>query len=348
MSDPSAKLTATLSIDLDNLWAYERVAGRSDWKSCPSYFSIVTPRIRAVLMELGLPLTVFVVGRDLESRFDREAAESFRDLSAVEYANHSWDHLAWLHRLEGRELREQIERSHEKIHQDFGIEPIGFRGPGFSCPPAVMDVLADLRYRYDASLFPTSLAPLSRLVFRWRTRGSEAADGHLDELYGGWRSAFRPNQPFQHESGPKGFWEIPVTTCPLTRTPIHFSYLQALASISQAAAKTYFRMALSLCRVRGIVPSLLLHPPDFLGGDDGIGLNHLPGMRQTHERKLRFMRWALQYLHDRFEVVTMKDLVDRTSNPHLHTAPSPASVGEGMDGRRGRGVQATESMESTG
>ena len=57
--------TASLSMDLDNKWAYLRAAGRSDWNERPGYLPMVIERIVAMLGELGLPLTVFTVGRDL-------------------------------------------------------------------------------------------------------------------------------------------------------------------------------------------------------------------------------------------------------------------------------------------
>ncbi|MEM6980679.1 MAG: chitooligosaccharide deacetylase, partial [Planctomycetota bacterium] len=59
------KPIGSLSLDLDNKWAYLRAAGRSHWEGCQSYFPLVVPRIVDLVGQTNLPLTVFLVGRDL-------------------------------------------------------------------------------------------------------------------------------------------------------------------------------------------------------------------------------------------------------------------------------------------
>ena len=56
---------------------------------------------------------------------------------------------------------------------------------------------------------------------------------------------------------------LPVTTMPLFRVPIHFSYLLYLGGKSPALARLYWRTALRMCRLRRVEPSVLLHPLDF-------------------------------------------------------------------------------------
>ncbi len=154
-------LLANLSLDLDNSWAYLRAAGHDDWRTHPGYFHIAIPRIVALLNELKLPLTTFVVGRDLE--LDQVSwIEQLTTLSDCEFGNHSFNHLPWMHTLPPDELRFEIDRTSELIKQRLGMQPIGFRGPGFSCPPELLGVLAARGFSYDASMFPTSVAPLAR------------------------------------------------------------------------------------------------------------------------------------------------------------------------------------------
>ena len=75
---------ASLSLDLDNKWAYLRAAGRKDWMDRPGYLPMVIDRIVDVLNDLHLPLTVFIVGRDLVEPSDCDAIESFDRLSRWE------------------------------------------------------------------------------------------------------------------------------------------------------------------------------------------------------------------------------------------------------------------------
>lgn len=323
---------ASLSIDLDNAWAYRRAAGHLDWRQTESFLPLAIDRMVETLGSLDLPATVFLVGRDLEDGNDVDAIHHFGELSDWEPANHSWNHLPWLHTMSPEAIENEIAATERAVESNFGHRPIGFRGPGFSCPDEVLRVLHRRGYQYDASLFPTSLAPLARAVFLLRSnlRGEEREKAK--KLYGGWRSMLLPNRPhrrcFQSEptalsphGSNQGFHEIPVTTMPGIRTPIHLTYLTFLASMSVPIAKMYFRTAMLMCRRMKTKPSLLLHPPDFLGGEDAPSLANFPGMKLSAQEKRSFTSWVLETFAASFEVRTLA----RTLPSSLQTiTPEPS------------------------
>lgn len=298
---------ASLSIDLDNKWAYLRGAGVSDWDQRPSYLPQVVERVVATLGEFDLPLTVFTVGRDLQADCDCAAVQSFDRLPAWEPANHSLNHLPWMHTMEPAEIAAEIEITGERIQLVTGRRPLGFRGPGFSCPDEVLRVLARNDYVYDASVFPTSIAPIARAVFLLKTNLEGVQREKAKQLYGGFRSVRQPNRPFQRGIDESQLWEIPVTVMPFVRTPIHFSYFTYLASFSTLLAKSYFRTALWLCQASGTAPSLLLHPLDFLGREDDAEMAYFPAMNMPRAKKLSIVRWALQTFADAFDVRCLID-----------------------------------------
>lgn len=318
--------TASLSIDLDNQWAYLRAAGKEDWAHAPSYFDFVIDRIVSVIRSHQLPLTVFVVGRDCLNEDDAHHIASLKRIQDVEFANHSLDHLPWMHTLSDSEVEHQITQAHQLIEDCGGESPIGFRGPGFSCPPEVIRILERLNYRYDASSFPTSMAPIARAVFLARTNLKGKELERAKKLYGGFASMRKPNQPHEMQGSP--LVEVPVTTMPLLRTPIHFSYLMFLASFSELAAKAYFQMTLKMCKFTGTSPSLLLHPPDFMGADDSHDLGHMPGMKMTASKKLAFMHWALKLYSRHFDVQTIGSWVEDHFRKHVD-ASEKVSPGQG-------------------
>lgn len=298
---------ASLSLDLDNKWAYLRAAGRQDWAERPGYLPLAISRIVETLGEFDLPLTVFLVGRDLMDDADCDAIGTFDQLTAWEPANHSLNHLPWMPTMEPNEIADEIEITGERILKVTHRRPVGFRGPGFSCPREVLGVLSRNGYRYDASVFPTSIAPLARAVFLLKSDLKGEQRKKAKSLYGGFQSLRQPNRPFRREVGDSRLWEVPVTTMPFSRTPIHFSYLTYLASFSTMAAKAYFRSAIELCRLTGTAPSLLLHPPDFLGREDDSDMAYFPAMNMGRTAKLAIVRWALKQLSDSFEVRCMID-----------------------------------------
>jgi peptidoglycan-N-acetylglucosamine deacetylase len=312
---------ANLSIDLDNKWAYLRSSGHKDWETVSSYLPLVVPRIVEMLGEIGLPLTVFVVGRDLDRDSDVGATHGFRSLPNHEFANHSFNHLPWLHTMDQTAIEFEIDRTSELIEQRLGSRPLGFRGPGFSCPDSVLRVLATRGFVYDASSFPTSIAPIARMAFMMRSNLNEEQRKQASQLYGGWTSAFKPNRPYQRTVEGHSLWEFPVTVMPLARTPIHFSYVTFLAGFSKLAAKMYFRKAMILCRLTGSVPSLLLHPPDFLGREDDAEMAFFPGMKLARREKLELIRWALTLFSKTFDV---KRMIDHAS--HLSGQSTPSEI----------------------
>ncbi|OYP37013.1 polysaccharide deacetylase family protein [Rhodopirellula sp. MGV] len=324
MSEPqtrSRRPLASLSIDVDNKWAYLRAAGRENWESCDSYLPMALRRVTDILGELRLPLTAFVVGRDLESEEDVEAIDSLRQLGDCELANHSLNHLPWMHTMDPAEIECEIVTTHDRLLSALDAEAVGFRGPGFSCPPEVLDVLLRHGYRYDASIFPTSIAPIARAVFLARAKLKGEQKEKAKKLYGGFASMRNPNRPFVRSVASESIWEIPVTVMPWLRTPIHFSYFTFLASFSTAVAKSYLRTAFRLCRSTGTPPSLLLHPPDFMGREDDQDMAYFPGMKTARADKLELVRWALALYAETFEVCTMRNQIERLDESSANPSP---------------------------
>jgi peptidoglycan-N-acetylglucosamine deacetylase len=312
------RMIASLSMDLDNKWAYLRAAGRADWEDRPGYLPLVVDRIVDLLGECDLPLTVFTVGRDLAEDSDCEAVQSFSRLKSWEPANHSLNHLPWMHTMDEAEIADEIEITGARICEVTGRRPLGFRGPGFSCPDEVLRVLWRNKYIYDASIFPTSIAPIARMVFLLKSNLQGEQREKAKKLYGGFRSLRQPNRPFERKIDGHSLWEIPVTVMPLTRTPIHFSYFTYLASYSTLAAKAYFTQAILLCKLTGTPPSLLLHPPDFLGREDDSDMAYFPAMNMSREDKLSIVRWGLKKYAEAFDVRCMVEqlrMIDPAVDP---------------------------------
>ena len=312
------KPLANLSLDLDNKWAYSRTAGRADWAKPASYLPLVVPRIVEMLGEIGLPLTIFIVGRDLESSHDVQAIKGFETLPKFEFGNHSYNHLPWLHTMEVPQLRAEIEKTNEAIEAKLGYRPVGFRGPGFSCTETVLNVLIAHDFKYDASVFPTSIAPIARAAFLLRSELKGEEREKASKLYGGWNSVMQPNWPYRRTIPTDGhsqstIWEMPVTVMPLVRTPIHFSYFTYLASFSSLLAKAYFHKACMLLRLTGTSPSLLLHPTDFLGLEDDADMAYFPAMNRSRKEKLGVVKWGLLKFASTFDVKLMIDHVDALS-----------------------------------
>jgi peptidoglycan/xylan/chitin deacetylase (PgdA/CDA1 family) len=302
----SMKPLASLSLDLDNEWAYLRTHGYNAWQTWPSYLNTVVPRILDFLAERHLKITFFIVGRDAANPAHREVMEAIA-AAGHEIANHSFEHHLWLHLYSEKDLENEIVRAENAIESATGCRPLGFRGPGYSFSIDSLRLVARRGYRYDATLIPNILHRVARSYVFATGRLTKKEKDERKALLGQASDAFRPLKPFEWKIDDISLLEIPVTTLPLLRVPFHFSYLHFLSELSPMAARAYFRTALALCQARRIAPSLLLHPPDFLGREDSPSLSFFPGMKVDRARKLERTAAFVDELRARFRIVTMRE-----------------------------------------
>jgi len=300
------KPLASLSLDLDNQWSYMKTHGDAGWEAFPSYLDRVVPRFLEILRERGQRITVFVVGQDAAREENHPALRRIAE-AGHEIGNHSFHHEPWLHLYAEEEVEAEIASAEEAILGACGRRPHGFRGPGFSVSPAVLQVLQRRGYRYDCSTFPTFLGPLARTYYFLKARLPPEEREKRKKLFGGWREGLRPIDPYRWKLPGGELLEIPVTTLPLLRVPIHLSYVLYLNAFAPALARAYFAMAMALCRTMRTAPSILLHSLDFLSGEDVPALAFFPGMALPVERKLSCVRACLDMLQGRFEVRCMEE-----------------------------------------
>jgi len=316
----SDKPCMSLSLDLDNKWSYLKTHGSDAWNTYPSYFNCAIPRILSFLDTYKIRITFFIVGQDAVFEKNRDNLRSIVD-HGHEIASHSFNHDPWLHLYSKDQLEDDLQRAEDAIEAVTQVRVHGFRGPGFSLSANTLDVLHERGYRYDATVFPNILNPLARQYFFAKSQLSAEEKQQRKALFGTFTDAFRSIKPYRWQLLDGELLELPVTTMPFLRIPIHFSYLVYLASYSPVLAATYLRIAIAACRVSRTEPSLLLHPLDFLGCDDDSDLAFFPGMNVPAERKLEFMHSFFALLLRHFTPVTMDEHISKLS----HSSALPCS-----------------------
>ncbi len=296
---------ASVSLDADNLWSYLKTHGDSGWEARPSYLGVFFPPVLDALDQLGLRITFFCVGVDAD-RDENFAAFQSITARGHEIGNHSYEHEPWLHRYSRNQLLEELTRTEDALERATGQRPLGFRGPGYSWSPELLDLLAERGYRYDASTLPTYLGPLARRYYFMTARLSAEQRQERASLFGTFQDGRRPVRPYLWAL-PSGrrLLELPVTTFPVLKIPFHLSYLLYLSRVSETLMLAYLRTALAACRITGTEPSFLLHPLDLLGGDQVRELAFFPGMDLSGKRKIALFLRVLRVLGEHFQLVNM-------------------------------------------
>lgn len=305
----SEKPVLSLSLDLDNKWSYLKTHGSEAWKSYPSYFDIVVPRILDFMSARDIKLTFFIVGQDASLEKNAEALAAIGS-AGHEIANHSFQHEPWLHLYTKDQLNTELQRAEDAIEAATGVSVKGFRGPGFSLSSRTLEVLHSRQYRYDATAFPNLLNPLARAYFFAKSNLTAEQKEQRKALFGSYSDAFRPVKPYKWTLDSGELLELPVTTMPLFKTPVHFSYLIYLAGFSKLAAYAYLRMMIIMCKLTGTAPSLLLHPLDFMGVEDDDDLRFFPAMNMPLAKKLQLMHGFFDVLQQKFSIMTIEQYLD--------------------------------------
>jgi peptidoglycan-N-acetylglucosamine deacetylase len=303
------KPLASLSLDLDNEWSYLKTRGDAAWTAMPSYLDTVVPRVLDILKRRHLKITFFIVGQDAELAKNRNALRQIAD-AGHEIGNHSYQHEPWLHLYSDEQLDNELALAERHIEAATGVRPDVFRGPGFSLSETTLRVLRRRGYRFDASTLPTFLGPLARAYFFMTANLSKEERQKRAKLFGSWQEGFRPLKPYEWQLPEGRLLEIPVTTMPIFRVPIHLSYVLYLHTYSPFLARMYFELALRLCQLTGKEPSLLLHPLDFMAAEDVPSLAFFPGMKLPLASKLQCAEHFFERLQVLFDVRSMGEHAD--------------------------------------
>jgi peptidoglycan/xylan/chitin deacetylase (PgdA/CDA1 family) len=308
---------ASLSLDLDDLWSYQKTHGDPGWDAFPTYLDVVVPRLLEVTAARGLTITVFVVGHDAADPRNHDALAALAE-AGHEIGNHSFRHEPWMHRWSRAATDDELARTEEAIEAVTGTRPTGFRGPGYALSQTTLEVLVARGYRYDASTLPTWIGPLARAYYFRSAKLSPQERSERAGLFGHLADVRRRLRPYRWDlGGGAGLLELPVTVLPYARVPLHPSYLLYLAGVRPALARGYFSAALRTCKLARVEPSILLHPLDLLGGDDladhgrqeGADLSFFPAMEQRGADKVELIGGFLDQLAEAHRIVPMAEHV---------------------------------------
>lgn len=299
---------AKVSVDLDNLWCYQRSFGDNLWLNMDTCLPVAVPRLLTLFDNLSIKATFFVVARDTENIDHIPLWQSIRQ-AGHEIASHSYAHDMTMPSWNEADIAQELARAHHSISEVCEIEPTGFRAPAFGINTRMLNQLAKLGYRYDASGFYSSTGALARWYHQRKARS--APPPQSGSGYGNIATAWHSQQPRRHQTVNGALWRLAVTTMPVSRTPFHGTYLHYLAQFHAGVAKHYAQLAFALCRRQGLSPSFLLHATDVLGDGEFPELAGLPGMRRSLNEKYRLTESVLKSLASQCELLTHSAFCDR-------------------------------------
>ena len=289
--------TASVSLDMDNLWSYMKTHGDPDWER-----SAQLPRRAGAADARRLrraPASPPPSSSSVSDAAREDGAKAVAAIAAAghEVGNHSFEHEPWLHTYERGRLEEELARTEEAIVAAGAPRPRGFRGPGYSLSPDAARAAgrARLHLRREHAARPGSV--------RWPAPTTSAPAHSHRGARAAVRAVRRPRPrgcarctPTDGATAgtPAALLELPVTTVPLVRVPLHVSYLMHLHQMSPRAARGLLReraAAVQAARCRTVAPAASARPARC-GDAPRVGV--LPGMAMPAAEKVAVVRYALR------------------------------------------------------
>jgi hypothetical protein len=298
-----SKKVCAISVDLDPIRFYEQIHGIAETATEHLIYSTAIERISDWAREHSVPVTWFVVGRELNS------PEVMAKLAALyargdELANHTEHHHYDLTRRSFDEMQKEVEWVTEKLSNITGETSFGFRAPGYRITNRFVSVLREANVLYDSSLFPCpsywaakATILLGQRIFRRQSRAI------LDNP----RVVFGPRLPYRmgkdYLSRGTGLLQLPISVTPKLRLPFIGT---SLALMGETAAKA---MAYSIAQQPFV--NLELHGIDALDKRDGLErlARVQPDLRISWEQKLSTLEAVLSVLkRSQFSFVTLREI----------------------------------------
>ena len=301
---------AAVSVDLDTLPHYCRIQGLDEGLLDERARGLVARVAIDRYLELfdGKPATFFAIGEDLaDPRMSAALLKSHR--AGVEIASHSHAHDYRLSRNSAEQIAADLTQADQAIAQAVGARPRGFRAPGYTLSPALLQAVAALGYDYDSSTFPaTPYYSAKALVIGALKLFGRPSKALLDTP----RVLFAPRVPYRpdllapYSLGTAPLVELPISVAPRTR--LHFIGT-FVTSLPWALVKATYRGL----RADRLV-NFELHAIDVLDESDGIPAALARQQRDLKvpvKEKLRRLKEVLGWLWRDAEPVTLAEASKR-------------------------------------
>lgn len=258
---------ASISLDLDGLRHYAAIHGLPSETVPDAVEALVleraVPRFLELLGRAGARGTLFVIGGEVTAAGRPGLLRALGE--GHELASHSHAHDYALSRRSPEAIDQDLAAA-EAVLAGLGAgAPWGFRAPGYTLSPALLQALVARGYAYDASIFPAvPYWAAKAAVLGWMRLQGRRSGAILDtpRVLLAPRVPYRPDPARPERPGNAPLVELPMSVTPRARLPF-------IGTFVVRAPWPLVRAAYLSLRGEPFL-SLELHAVDLLGPEDGL------------------------------------------------------------------------------
>lgn len=258
---------SAVSVDLDSLPHYCRIQGLPesllDERARGLVASTAIPRLLELFARFGAPATFFVIGADVAQPGMQDALRA-SSKAGVELASHSFSHDYALSTGTRAQIEGDLVRCEEALGT-VGVKPLGFRAPGYTLSPSLLQAVAARGYEYDSSTFPATPYFLAKgAVMGALSLLGRPSRAILDSprVLLAPRTPYRPSLEAPYSRGDAKLVELPMAVAPLTRLPFIGTFATSAPWLLVEATFRSLR--------RDALFNFELHALDVLDETDGV------------------------------------------------------------------------------
>jgi hypothetical protein len=305
----TAERLACITIDLDGLPHYARLYGLPPDELPAGASDAVAKLAPARLAELldfhRAKGTFFAIADEIgpSGELRRLAA------SGHEIGNHSCTHPYALSRLAEDDVHAEVAGGAARIEALVGVRPVGFRAPGYTLSPRLLEAVRKSGHTYDSSAYPALPYYLAKAAILALMRlGRRRSAAILDRPRVLWapRLPYRPSAKEPYARGELELLELPITVDPIARVPFIGT---SLCLLPRPAARLLY---LSVRRLPFV--NLELHGVDLLDGSDGAGPRLAAAQRDLRisaAAKIARLREVIGWLAADYQLVPLRVAAER-------------------------------------
>ena len=162
----------SISIDMDPVWHYLNARGYNTMASTNlnAVYDNALPRFLELFDQYGIKATFFIVGKDAIKPENKLLIRKIVK-RGHEVANHTYNHYQHFSNLSYEEKKYEIEETDKILSDITGDKVSGFRAPGWGINSEVLNLLEDLGYSYDSSVFSSSFMSVIASVNWFMNKG---------------------------------------------------------------------------------------------------------------------------------------------------------------------------------
>ena len=258
---------SALSVDLDSLPHYCRIQGLPesllDERARSLVATTAIPRLLELFSRCQAPATFFVIGADVTLPGMQQALRSAA-AAGVELASHSFSHDYALSRRTRAEIEADLLLCEEAL-RTVDAKPRGFRAPGYTLSPALLQAVAARGYEYDSSAFPATPYYLAKgSVMGALSLLGRPSRAILDSprVLLAPRTPYRPSLSSPYSRGESSLMELPMAVAPVSRLPFIGTFATSAPWLLVEATFRSLR--------RDALFNFELHALDVLDQSDGV------------------------------------------------------------------------------